>query len=548
MLAVSVASQVETQAFGGEEDDIAIWIHPTDTSQSKVIGTVKTSSSSLVVYNLSGQAVQTVSVPNVNNVDLRYNFLLSGQPTAILAGSNRSSDSISLYRIDSQTGLLTNVAARTISTGLDIYGCAMYVSPTTGKTYVFVSSESGAVQQWELRDAGGGKVDATQVRSFSVGSKVEGIVADDELGVLYVGEENVGIWKYSAEPGGGSSRTRVDTTGSGGNVSADVEGLAIYYAAGGKGYLLASSQGSNDFSVYRREGNNAYLGDFKLVASGGIDAVSDTDGIDVTNFPLGSQFPQGMFVAQDNNDNFKFVRWNAITSAFGGTLSIDTSWDPRVVGRVNLPPTLPGDYNLDGHVNAADYTVWRDALGKTVDKYAGADGDGDGQVDPGDYSVWKANFGKSGGGAVAEVAIEAVPAVSEFFAATSAEIGSPAERTVDRHAKSNMQARIQDAALLTWMRDSRREARTANRHLERMATAPGEFETRGEPSKRQRIETAFVQVRFAAEAGLLPSGVASLSTSNHSGSKSMRPPLAMARFVVSAMIASAMATSGLQRG
>src|SRR5262245_35207868 len=98
--AVSVMSAVETQAFGGEEDDIAIWIHPTDSSQSKVIGTVKTSSSSLVVYNLSGQVVQSVAVPNVNNVDLRYNFMLSGQPTAILAGSNRSSNSVSLYRID----------------------------------------------------------------------------------------------------------------------------------------------------------------------------------------------------------------------------------------------------------------------------------------------------------------------------------------------------------------------------------------------------------------------------------------------------------------
>ena len=114
LLAVSVVSQVETAAFGGEEDDIAIWIHPTDTAQSHVIGTVKTSSSSLAVYNLAGQVLQTVAVPNVNNVDLRYNFSLSGVPTAILAGSNRNSNSIVLYRIDSQTGLLTNVAARNV--------------------------------------------------------------------------------------------------------------------------------------------------------------------------------------------------------------------------------------------------------------------------------------------------------------------------------------------------------------------------------------------------------------------------------------------------
>ena len=411
LMAVSVVPSVETAASGGEEDDVAIWIHPTDTSQSKVIGTVKTSSNSLKVYNLIGEIVQSVAVPSVNNVDLRYNFEVSGVRSAILAGSNRNTNSIALYGIDPQTGFLTNVAARTITTGIAIYGCAMYVSPVSGKYFVFVSSESGQVQQWELFDNHNGKVDAIQVRSFAVGSRVEGIVADDELGTLFIGEENVGIWKYSAEPNGGTTRTRVDTTGSGGYIAADVEGLTIYYASDGTGYLLASSQGSDDFSVYRREESNEYLGDFKLVAGGGIDAVSNTDGIDVTNFSLGSQFPQGMFVAQDNNDNFKFVNWNAITAAFGGTLQIDTAWDPRSVGAAEQPPELVGDYNGDDVVNAADYTIWRNALGTNVPKYSGADGNGNGAIDAADYDEWKANFGSMAGrGAVATESIIAVVA------------------------------------------------------------------------------------------------------------------------------------------
>lgn len=454
MCAVSVVSHVETQASGGEEDDVAIWIHPTDTSQSKVVGTVKTSSSSLQVYNLAGQVVQSVGVPNVNNVDLRYNFSLSGVPTAILAGSNRSLNSIVLYRIDSQTGLLTNVAARTISTGISIYGCAMYVSPTSGKYYVFVSSESGVVQQWELFDAGGGKVNAGMVRSISVGSQVEGLVADDELGFLYVGEENDGIWKYSAEPNGGSGRTLVDGTGSGGHISADVEGLAIYYKSNGAGYLLASSQGSNDFSVYRREGNNAYLGDFQLVSGGGIDAVSDTDGIDVTNFPLGSQFPQGMFVAQDNNDNFKFVRWNAIATAFGGALSTDVRWDPRKIGAPPQPPELPGDYNGDGTVSAADYTLYRNTFGTTVERYSGADGDGDGRIDADDYRIWKQNFGQPGTTGVAADADEPQVAVSTLEPLLA--IAKPAAATATRRfAASSAYAGIHDTALLHWLREKR---------------------------------------------------------------------------------------------
>ena len=41
-------------------------------------------------------------------------------------------------------------------------------------------------------------------------------------------------------------------------------------------------------------------------------------------------------------------------------------------------PELPGDYNLDHSVDAADYVLWRKTLGTTgVPAYSGADGDGD---------------------------------------------------------------------------------------------------------------------------------------------------------------------------
>ena len=57
-------------------------------------------------------------------------------------------------------------------------------------------------------------------------------------------------------------------------------------------------------------------------------------------------------------------------------------------------PVLPGDYNLDGVVDAADYTVWRDTLGATgIGAFTGADGNGDGAVAQADYDVWRSNFG-----------------------------------------------------------------------------------------------------------------------------------------------------------
>lgn len=53
--------------------------------------------------------------------------------------------------------------------------------------------------------------------------------------------------------------------------------------------------------------------------------------------------------------------------------------------------TLPGDYNGDGEVEAADYEVWRTSYGDTETLVA--DGNADGVVDSADYTIWRDNLG-----------------------------------------------------------------------------------------------------------------------------------------------------------
>lgn len=62
-----------------------------------------------------------------------------------------------------------------------------------------------------------------------------------------------------------------------------------------------------------------------------------------------------------------------------------------------LPNVLrsPGDYNKDGSVGAADYTIWRDTFGGETTRGSGADADGSLVVDDADYNIWKTNFGKN---------------------------------------------------------------------------------------------------------------------------------------------------------
>ncbi len=317
----SVVAVVETEPVpneGDAADDPAIWIHPTNPAQSTIIGTDK--QGGLAVYDLAGKELQYLAEGEFNNVDLRSGFQLGGQAITLVAASDETHNTLALFKVNSETRRLERLRLNIGTLGLSSpYGLCMYHG--SSGYYVFVNGRKGKVEQWRLTN-NQGTVTANMVRTFYLGAQVEGCVTDDELGVLYIGEEKKGIWKYGAEPNAGDKRTLVDDIENG-NLYADVEGLTLYYGEGGDGYLIASSQGANEFMIYTRE-DNSYLTTFTITSSETIDHVSGTDGIDVTSANLGGAFSQGLFVAQDNgngenNQNFKLVSWEAIAETIPHT-------------------------------------------------------------------------------------------------------------------------------------------------------------------------------------------------------------------------------------
>lgn len=100
-------------------------------------------------------------------------------------------------------------------------------------------------------------------------------------------------------------------------------------------------------------------------------------------------------------DSFSILSANGGFDDFGGTDLPDLA--PGLVWQLNpggatlfldVAIQLPGDYNLDGVVNAADFVMWRNSEGDSVDVPGTlADGDADGTVNQGDYLVWMQNFG-----------------------------------------------------------------------------------------------------------------------------------------------------------
>jgi hypothetical protein len=80
-------------------------------------------------------------------------------------------------------------------------------------------------------------------------------------------------------------------------------------------------------------------------------------------------------------------------------------------------PGLAGDYNNDGAVDTADYTIWRDQLGKHVPLQNETASPGN--VDQADYDVWRTNFGKKAAGAGSVVhSTSQVPEPAAIFLAT----------------------------------------------------------------------------------------------------------------------------------
>ncbi|MEC5191329.1 phytase [Arthrobacter sp. MP_M7] len=312
----------ETDDFAGSgdiADDSAVWIDPAAPANSVVIADNKArSGGGIAVFDMGGHLLQFRPDGMIGNVDLRAGFPSSGSTIVLVGGNNRSDNTVALWSLDTTTRTLSPVAARSIGTVAPNYGFCMYHSKASGKFFAFVTPNGpGSIQQFELADVGAGKVDATLVRTLPISSITESCVADDDLGYLYVGQEDVGIWKYGAEPDAGAARSSVDTVGAG-RLKADIEGMSLTYGPDGAGCLFVSSQGNSTIAIYNRSGNNAFLKTFEVSGTGSVDAVTGTDGLDVTARNAGPQFEQGLLVVHDESNsggatsNLKYVPLSAV--------------------------------------------------------------------------------------------------------------------------------------------------------------------------------------------------------------------------------------------
>ncbi len=320
---IKLFPKLATDAVKVDADDPAIWIHPTNPALSTIIGTDKDSAGGgLYVWNLQGEQLQFIPIERPNNVDVRHDMKLGTRTIAIAVTQECRKRKLRVFEINSENGMLSDITA---STGIKTpeleapYGLCLYRRPHDGAMFVMMSSREGEsakhLRQYQLLDDGHGKVQGKYVRAFghnSITDKVEGLVADDELGYVYAADEEAAVRKYHADPAS-KNHEALAVFALNDGIQGDREGLAIYRCDEKTGYILLSNQKGKKHSsikVYRREGDNGNAHEHNLLMTLDTIGSHETDGLEATHHGIHDRFPHGFIVKHDSpGRQFKLYSW-----------------------------------------------------------------------------------------------------------------------------------------------------------------------------------------------------------------------------------------------
>jgi len=304
-----------TEQTINDTDDPAIWVNPKDASKSIVFGTDKKTNGAIYAFDLDGKIIEEKTIRNIkrpNNVDLAYAFNLNDSTKVdVIAFTEREKQQIRLFSVPDMVPLDNGgfkVFTDTTEPEFNLpMGIALYKSPKTEKLYVIVSRKTGPLEnylyQYEIY------ADSTGTHSklvrkfgkFSGKKEIEAIAVDNELGYVYYSDEQHCIRKYHAEPS--ASSEEIACFG-GDKFLEDIEGIAIAKTDDNNGYIIVSNQQLGEFNIFDRQ-TNEFIKAVNLTTT-------ETDGCDVVTVPLGAKFPNGLFVAMNDNKEFYFYDFKKI--------------------------------------------------------------------------------------------------------------------------------------------------------------------------------------------------------------------------------------------
>ena len=298
-----------TESTLHDTDDPAIWVNKENTQESIVFGTDKDTDGAIYAFDLEGKVIEEKTLRGMkrpNNVDVEYNVKINDSVTTdILMFTEREREQIRLFSVPDmkpleQGGFKVFQEKRENEWNLPM-GISIFKSPKNDKTYAVVGRKNGPktnyLHQFELVPAGD-HIEFKLVRefgNFSGEKEIEAIAIDEELGFIYYADEKVCVRKYQAEPDAGNEELSCFGAET---FNRDIEGIAIATYENGEGYIIVSDQQEHTFNFFDRKTN-----EFLFAKNLG---TTETDGCEVFTGYLNEQFPNGLFVAMNDNKNFYF--------------------------------------------------------------------------------------------------------------------------------------------------------------------------------------------------------------------------------------------------
>jgi 3-phytase len=305
---------------GDAADDPALWVHPRRPGRSLILGTDK--QSGLLVFDLDGRRLQHLAAGRLNNVDVRQDARGDG----IAVATNRTDRSLSVFRIAAGRTPVRELGGETPLDGLgDPYGVCLHEG-ADGGLRVFVNDTDGRVERHRLH-LDGDRARLVREARLQLASQPEGCVVDDDRGILWLGEEARGVWRFPVDfTHAGDGTLAVATADSA--LVPDVEGLARARLPDGRELLLVSSQGDDSYALFDvtdvTDAAPRWLGSVRIGpdVERGLDGASETDGLELVADDLGGRFPGGVVIVQDGRNrmpeapqNFKVLALDDLLGA-----------------------------------------------------------------------------------------------------------------------------------------------------------------------------------------------------------------------------------------
>jgi hypothetical protein len=159
----------------------------------------------------------------------------------------------------------------------------------------------------------------------------------------------------------------------------------------GRNFEPATAAGTADMVAGKTINQTAATGSALRLHGHRFFVLDDGDGSEATAPPVGVY----MIALQLRMQGYRATDPFFIAFGIPGTslTALDSAALPWMLARVDSL-ILDGDYNFDGHVDAADHATWRaqfDSTGPFPINGDYADGNRDGKVDGADYVIWRKN-------------------------------------------------------------------------------------------------------------------------------------------------------------